>query len=165
MYWVTKLETHAHDPIAIVRMPTVVIKSAHLLRSSHDLTSGNAALAQKVTVQIIDGRSGKPMSKIRVYIAFDAPNPQQTLDLRTNRQGEVQFEAAPEAKTFQVHAVGVVLCGEQPIGAPWRNYPIDEIMKSGLLTQNNCGLGNYEPLRGRLSYFARRASWWEWLKI
>jgi len=124
---------------------------------------GNAGLGQPVTVQIVNGRNGKPMAKVRVYIGFDDLRGRQPLDLTTNRQGEIQFEA-DGAQTFQVHPVGTVACGEQPIGAPYRNYSVAEVFKSGLLTQNDCGHGHYEPLRGRLLYFVRPARWWELFK-
>ena len=73
---------------------------------------GNAGLGQPVTVQIVNGRNGKPMAKVRVYIGFDDLRGRQPLDLTTNRQGEIQFEA-DGAQTFQVHPVGTVACGEQ----------------------------------------------------
>jgi hypothetical protein len=121
------------------------------------------ALAQTVVVQIINGHSGKPMVKTRVYVGFDDLKGRQPLDLTTNRDGEVQFESGG-AHTFQVRVVGAVACGEQPVGSPWRSYSIAETLKIGLLTQNNCGHGNYEPLPGRLLYFVRRATWWELFK-
>jgi hypothetical protein len=123
----------------------------------------SAAFGQTVVVQLINGRSEKPMVKVRVYIGLDDLKGRQTLDLTTNHLGEVQFEANG-AKTFQVHPVGIVACGEQPTGAPYRDYSIAETLKTGLLTQNNCGRTNAEPLRGRLEYFARPATWWELFK-
>jgi hypothetical protein len=63
-----------------------------------------------------------------------------------------------------VHVIGAVTCGEQPVGAPWRNYSVAEILSTGLLTQNDCGHRHYEPLRGKLLYFVRRATLWELFK-
>jgi len=122
-----------------------------------------AACCQTVTVQIINGRNGKPISKVRVYIAFDDLKSRAPLDLNTNQQGIIQFETNG-AKTFQVHPVGEVTCGEQPIGTPHRNYSIEEILKNGILTQNNCGNPTVEAPRGRLVYFVRRATGWELFK-
>ena len=122
--------------------------------------SSGAAMGQTVVVQLINGRNGKPMSNIKVQIGFDDLKGRQPLILNSNRKGEVQFEV-DGSKTFQVHPVGLVACGEQPIGVPYRDYSIAETLKTGLLTQNNCSHANAEPLRGRLLYFARHATWWE----
>jgi hypothetical protein len=137
----------------LVRIPVVVLLLASCILSTN-------ISAQSVVVQLLNGRNGKPLAKVRVYVGFDDLKGRQPLDLTTNRQGEVQFETNG-AKTFQVHPVGLVACGEQPIGAPYANYSIAETLKTGLLTQNDCGHGNYESQRGKLFYFARRATWWE----
>jgi hypothetical protein len=125
---------------------------------------GSLAAAQQVTVQFLKGRSGKPIRKgERISVYFVTENRRRILDLHTDKQGTVQFDA-DGAETFEVTAVGYIACGEQPIGAPAHKYPVSEILKSGLLTQNNCGHLNSEPIRGRLQYFVRPASWWELFK-
>jgi hypothetical protein len=124
---------------------------------------GGMAWGQPVTVRIINGRNGKPLPKVRVYIGFDDLKGRQSLDLTTDAQGELQFEANG-AKTIQVHPVGEVTCGEQPVGAPYRNYSIEEILKDGLLTKNDCSHISAEPLRGKLLYFVRPATGWELFK-
>jgi hypothetical protein len=127
-------------------------------------TSTGAAWGQTtVVVQFINGRSGKPMAKVKVYIGFDDLKARKPLDLTTDRQGKVEFET-DGAKTFQVHPVGLVACGEQPKGAPYRDYSIAEILRAGLVTRNDCGRAKAEPLRGGLLYFARPASWRELFK-
>lgn len=98
----------------------------------------SSAWSQTVVVQIINGRNGKPVPKARVYVGFDDLRSRQTLDLTTDRQGLIQFETNG-AKTFQIHPVGEVACGEQPVGAPSRDYSIDQILREGVLTQNDCG--------------------------
>lgn len=128
------------------------------------LTSGGVARGQSaVVVQFINGRSGKPIPKVKVYIGFDDLKAQKPLDLTTDNQGEVKFNTGG-AKTFQVHPVALVACGEQPKGAPYRNYSIAGTLLTGLVTPNNCGHEKAEPMRGRLIYFARPARWWELFK-
>lgn len=78
------------------------------------ILSGHAS-CQTLVVQFMNGKSGKPIPKIRVYIGFDDLKTRQSLDLTTNRQGEVQFDANG-SKAFQVHPVGLVACGEQTKG-------------------------------------------------
>jgi hypothetical protein len=127
------------------------------------MSSGAARGQTTMVVQFINGRSGKPMAKLRVYVGFDDLKARKPLDLTTDLQGKVEFET-DGAKTFQVHPVGLVACGEQPKGAPYRDYSIAEILRAGLVTRNDCGRAKAEPLRGRLLYFARAASWWELFK-
>ncbi len=121
------------------------------------------ALGQSIVVRVVNGHNGKPLANVRVYVGFDDSKGRQPLGLTTNALGEVQFEANG-AKTIQVHPVGEVTCGEQPIGASYRDYSIEEILKEGLLTKNDCGHLNAEPLRGKLLYFVRPAKWWELFK-
>lgn len=128
------------------------------------LASGGVAWGQSpVVVQFINGRSGKPIAKAKVYIGFDGLKTEKSLALTTDSRGEVRFNTEG-AKTFQVHPVALVACGEQPKGAPYRNYSIAEILQTGLVTLNDCGHEKAEPTRGRLIYFARPAGWWELFK-
>ena len=127
-------------------------------------TFAPATVGQTVTVRLINGRNGKPLSRVKTAIGFDNDKNRQFIILYSDLNGELHFEA-DQSRTIYVHPIGVIDCGEQPVGAPDPNYSIAEILKNGLLTRNNCGKGNYEPLRGKLLYFGRRASWWEMFKI
>lgn len=124
---------------------------------------GKAVPGQTVVVRLINGRSGKPIAKGRVYIAFDDLHSGQPLNLTTNREGEIQFDASG-ATTLQVHPVGMVSCGEQRTGMPMRNYSILRILKTDLVTENHCGRSDAEPLRGRLLYYVRPATEWQLFK-
>jgi hypothetical protein len=126
------------------------------------VTFNGMALAQSVVVQILNGRNGKPISKIRVWVGFDEKRGKEPLDLKTDRQGEVQFETNG-AKTFQVSPVGVVPCREQQFTTPI-DYSIEEILKKGIVTRNDCGQSNPEPSRGRLKYIVRPATSWKLFK-
>lgn len=128
------------------------------------LTSGAVAWGQStVVIQFINGKNGKPIAHAKVYIGFDDLKGQKALTLTTDDRGEVNFKTG-RAKTFQVHPVALVACGEQPKGAPYRDYSIAKILGAGLVTRNSCDHKKAEPVRGRLIYFARHASWWELFK-
>jgi hypothetical protein len=149
-------------PIRIA--PTIIPGLGILMVLLPTILFGNTANAQWVTVQFLNGRNGKPIAKGgRVWVYFNNETGRHILDLHTDGQGEVQFDANG-AKTFQVSPVGYIPCGEQPVGSSPRDYAIDEILKTGLLTKNDCGPIKAEPIRRRLLYFARRASWWELFK-
>ena len=118
------------------------------------------ASAQPIMVRLLNGKNRKPQSKIRVYIVLGDARAGHTLDLKTDREGAIQFEAC-DAKTFQVRPVGEIACGEQPIGSPSRNYSVEETTKSGIVTTNDCGHFAPEPIRGQLTYLVRSASFSE----
>ncbi len=120
------------------------------------------ASTQSVAVQILNGWNGKPISKIRVWVSFDYQRGKEPLDLKTDRQGQVQFETHG-AKTFQVSPVGVVDCREQQFTTPI-DYSINEILNTGIVTRNDCGHFNPGPSHGRLIYIVRPATWWELFK-
>jgi hypothetical protein len=115
------------------------------------------AAAQNVVVKLLDGQNRKPRLRFRVYIALGDARAQPLLDLKTDRDGEVHFNAAGVA-TFQVRPVGVVACGEQPIGSPARDYSVADVLTHGIVTKNECGSFRPEPLRGQLIYFVRSAT-------
>jgi hypothetical protein len=120
----------------------------------------NVATAQPVIVQLVNGRNGKPVAKVKVYISIDESNGYPYSTFHTNRQGEVQFESNG-ARTFQVTFVGQVDCGERIARKANPNYSVAETLMTGLRTENNCGAYNPEPVPGRLIYIVRPATFWE----
>jgi hypothetical protein len=123
------------------------------------LLIGNFLPAQTVRVQLVNGRSGKPIAKVHLQIQLaDEKGPSPTLT--TNRKGEIQFESRG-VRTFRVYPVGQVDCGEQAVGAPKPTYSVAEALETGLRTQNNCGAYNPQPVPGRLIYIVRAATWLE----
>jgi hypothetical protein len=118
------------------------------------------ASAQTVVVKILNGKNHKPLAHFRVFIVLGDPRNQHTLDLNTDKEGTIQFDA-DNAKTFQVKPIGTVSCGEQPIGAPDRDYSTEQVLKNGIVTRNDCGKFNPEPVRGQLLYLVRPATWLE----
>jgi hypothetical protein len=117
----------------------------------------SAAYAQSISVRLLDGKTGKPKSKFRVYIVLGNPKLQHTLDLSSDQHGYVRFNSGTE-KTFQVRAVGVVTCGEQPLGVPLRDYSVDEVFRNGLVTVNDCGHLVPEAIRRQLTFLVRNAT-------
>jgi hypothetical protein len=144
--------------------PTLIPALVILMMLLPTIFIGSTANAQSVTVQFLNGRNGKPIANgVRIWVYFNNETGRHILELHSDRQGEVKFDPTG-AKTFQVSPVGYIPCGEQPVGSSPRDYAIDEVLKTGLLTQNNCGRINAEPLRGKLLYFVRPATWWELFK-
>jgi hypothetical protein len=141
----------------------LILRPKQILRLALVVGTFNGfALAQTVVVQILNGRNGKPIPKVRVWVGFDDQKSRPPLDFKTDRQGEVQFETNG-AKTFQVSPVGEIACREQQFTAPI-GYSIEDILKTGIVTRNDCGHSNPEPSRGRLIYVVRPATSWELFK-
>ncbi len=119
--------------------------------------------AQVVVVQLLNGKTGKPISNNRMIVLFPSETSRQSLDLTTNRDGEIRFESFGE-RMFRVTPMFQVACGEQVLGGPQAAYSVDEILKNGMVTKNTCGHLNVETIRGRLLYFVRPIHWWELFK-
>ena len=110
MIWTKLRPISIHCRLRLVgRMALLVV----LIVFSFAVSAGG----QQVVVRVLNGRSGKPMSKIRVYIGFGDLKGRQPLDLTTDKQGELHFNADEES-TIQVHPVGTVACG-RPIWQPF----------------------------------------------
>jgi len=121
---------------------------------------GSAVSAQTVVVKLQDGHNRKAKAHIPVHIILGDPRAQHSLDLKTDAEGKLHFNA-DGATTFQVRPVGVVACGEQPIGAPTRNYSVTDVLTHGVVTKNECGDFRPEPVRGQIIYLVRSATWSE----
>jgi len=114
-----------------------------------------AATAQSVIVQFLNGRSGNPVSKGKpVHVRFYTGEIKHLLTLHTSTQGEVEFDAQ-SATGFNVTLAGYVPC----FGASAVNdYSVAELRGNGLVTTDDCGKLNPQPVPGRLIYFVRSAT-------
>ena len=117
----------------------------------------SAVSAQTVVVKLLDGHNDKPKAHFRVHIILGDPRAQHSLDLKTDTEGELHFNA-DGAATFQVRPLGVVACGEQPIGAPARDYSVADVLTHGVVAKNECGDFRPEPVCGQIIYLARSAT-------
>ena len=127
------------------------------------LCVSSCAGAEWIVIQIVNGKTNKPTSKAKIYVSFAPGSGRQSIQLLTNDNGEASFDSG-DLGLFQVHPIALVACGEQPVGSQPRNYSVDEIMKTGIRTENDCGHSGREPIRGHLLYFVRQAGWWELFK-
>jgi len=123
----------------------------------------NVTSAQSITLQLLNGKNGKPITKAKVYISFSDDQTRKAIELTTDHRGEVQFDAGG-SKTFQVHQIGYATCDEQPVGSQPRTYPVDRILKMGQVSANDCSRARLQPEPGRLVFFVRHGTWGEWLK-
>jgi hypothetical protein len=121
------------------------------------------ASGQQIVVQLMNGKSRKAFSGYRVYIVLGDPYAQHTLDLKTDHDGKVHFDTQGIA-TFQVRPVGTISCADPAKGTSNPDLDVAEVLRHGLVTRNDCGKFNPEPLRGQVTYLAGNASGWQLFK-
>src|SRR5579859_5081776 len=121
------------------------------------LTVEYALVAQQIVLQVVDGRKDKPISNAKLYVSFPTEANRKVLQLSTNSNGTVAFDADGVSE-FQIHPVALVTCGEQRRGEQPKNYSVNEVMNIGVTTTNDCGRSGREPLRGKLVIFVRPAN-------
>ena len=121
-----------------------------------------------ITVPLVNGKNGKPFAKEKIGIVLQNPDspsgkPERYLPIWTNQKGEAAFDPG-NAKTFYASPIGFVWCDKTVIARLRTNYSVAEILQTGVLTPDDCGHLNSEPLRGKLLLFVRKATLWELLK-
>jgi hypothetical protein len=85
------------------------------------------------------------MGKFRVYVILMIRRIHQG---STGREGEIRFDPG-SVKTPQVRPVGAIDCSPPTVVAYGR-YSIEEIRRTALVAQNDCGRAIMKPLPGRL---------------
>jgi hypothetical protein len=118
---------------------------------------------QQIVVQVINGKTNKPISKARIFVSFPSETRRQSVQLNTDRNGEASFPS-DGIDHFEIHPIALVTCGEQPAGTSQPSFSTAEVLSSGILTKNNCGQSGREPIRGKIVYFVRTAGWLELFK-
>jgi hypothetical protein len=119
-----------------------------------------AAKGQTVVVQLLNGKTRKPLTGYRVYILLGDPRSQHTLDLKTDHDGKAQFDSTG-VSTFQVRPVGTAACVDPKTATSTPDFHVPEVLEHGVVTRNDCSNFNPEPLRGQLTYLARPGTWLE----
>ncbi len=114
------------------------------------------ASGQPITVQLLNGKTRKPLKGYKVYILLGDPRTQHRLDLKTDHDGIVHFDTSGE-DTFQVRPVGTIACSK-PASSLDINFSVAEVIAHGVVTPNDCGSFDPEPLRGKVTFLTRSAS-------
>ena len=128
------------------------------------LIIGSAA-AKQVKIRVVDGRNDKPLKGVTVDIWFGrkaVPPPSQV----TSSDDGTALVIIPDP-------IDTVLIGAQLVGdcrrLPGSNknyiennaYGVDDILRTGIVTQNNCGRRKDELIKGVLVYYVTPLHWWE----
>jgi hypothetical protein len=126
------------------------------VESSAQQTSVPEAVANKIIVQLLDGKNGKPIKRESPNIwlgnAKDPTNPQ------TDSKGEILLEIG------QVKPKEIKLSGNYYVDCRLRGnrraamnvkYSLNEVVSKGIVTENDCGKSRVDPIPGRLVLYLR----------
>lgn len=122
---------------------------------------------QEITVEVLDGRNGKPMADQHVLVFIGVTSAAvrshaQHTGVTTGKDGNAALAIFP-AKTMwlQVFMDGRIPCFADPNGA---SFSVDKIMSQGLVTPNTCSSLVRAPSPGHFIIFARPAHFTEKIK-
>lgn len=122
------------------------------------------ARGQTISVQFLNGKTGKSIKKGTHVSAFLDGTSGRRLDLYTDRDGVVSFDDAGVLR-YEVTAIGFIPCDVQPLGSHAPVYEVDETKNVGIVSDNGCSHShNDKKIPGRLIIFVKPASWWQLLK-
>ena len=127
---------------------------------------GVAAMAQdtRIVVQVVDGRSGRPLADQHLLIfAGESPDAvrlqKNHFELVTDKDGLANLPiASSDVQWIQVWPDWRILCQKTPNGEA---FSVAEILSTGLSTPNTCGSARQELRPGHFVVFARPAHFWE----
>jgi hypothetical protein len=127
----------------------------------------------KVTVQVLDGKSGHPISSETVELEclageHECPGFQQYNVWKSppDHEGQINLSLSPSANTLIVDPESdeYDTCADASYRDRW--YSIRDIQSTGILGKNDCGhpskkaLQYWQPQPGRLVVFIHRKPWW-----
>jgi hypothetical protein len=121
--------------------------------------------AETVTIKVVDGRSGRPMSKAPVNVWTDNESKWAT-PIRADENGTALVHPIDARVDLRIQ-VRYVLCQSPKADYSWlriMTYPIHRVLEQGIVTANYCGKATAAPRPGEVTIFVRPLTWWERLK-
>jgi hypothetical protein len=132
-----------------------------------------AAQTQELRIRVLDGRSGRPISKEQVNVwignipatsGFGGKDGTAFL-LSTDKSGEAALPIAVNHKEWiEIETDYYFDCRPFRRNATRPTYPVKEVLQSGIVTDNTCGKFRAEPRHGELTFIVRHLHWWESFK-
>ena len=144
---------------------------------------GTTLCAQAVTIQLLDGRSGRPVAATCVFVRAEN-DPRSWIPLLTDKDGIALLRLTDDNDNFEkecgshsaIKAVvkygdslllGVdhyVICQPHTPNYSWgtiQNISTKQLVRQGFVTPNTCGKPAVSPKPGQLVIFIRPFSFWE----
>jgi hypothetical protein len=113
--------------------------------------------AETIRIRVLNGHNGKPVAheKVSLYIRGE----KAALDYITDIDGTFTIDLDP-SKTVLPSTEWWITCRTVNPTAP-HLFSVDSIHNDGATDENNCGKAKSEVIRGTLTIFARKASFFE----
>ena len=127
--------------------------------------TAGTAIAQQITVQLLDGRNGHPLKNQVLDLWFGNHPSAAPLQARTGQNGTAVVNVPEDARTFVAAGEWSADCrgGNQP-GESYIDatvYAITAVMSTGIVAENRCGETSQHPVPGTFTFFVRPMHWWE----
>ena len=146
--------------------------------------------AQMVTIKLVNGRNGHPMSNSHVNV-WVGPKSKRTMVIPTNIDGIARIRLTDNDEEVDLHIrksseggdvvidpivkyddnirvnVPFVICYPRVRDYSWlaiTNISTTQLLQQGIVWPNSCGKATEESIPGELIIFVRPLSWWETLK-
>lgn len=122
--------------------------------------------ANDVVIQVIDGRTGKPLMHQHILVfggktEEEATEHQSHYELTTDDQGLADLSIVKKFQWVQVWVDWHILCQNKELK---KNFSIAEISTTGLNSINTCSSRSVTKIPGRLTIYVRPEHFWEKMK-
>ena len=152
----------------VIRGSLSAIQRVNLLVAVFSLsTSAAVGQSMDITVQVLDGRNGKPVADQHVLVftrlsAAAVKTHAQHTGVTTDKDGMGTLTIYPgETQWLQVFTDGRVPCFPNPNQA---SFSVSDIMSKGLVTPNDCSAQVQQASPGHFVIYARPAHFMEKMK-
>jgi hypothetical protein len=121
--------------------------------------------AETVTIKVVNGRNGRPMSKAPVNV-WTSNESKDANAIQTDGNGIAQIHPVDARVDLRIQ-VGYVLCQAPKGNHSWlfvMTFPTHRVLEQGMVTANYCGKATAAPQAGEITILVRPLTWWEMLK-
>jgi hypothetical protein len=152
--------------------------------------SGAILCAQTVTIKLVNGRNGRPMSNSYVNVWVGTTR-KKAMVIPTDKDGIARLRLTDNDDEVDLHIrgkysgdnvvidpivkyddnfqvnVGFVICHPHAPDYSWlsiTNISTKQLLQQGIVWPNTCGKATASPQPGELVIFVRPLSWWEKMK-
>jgi len=152
--------------------------------------SGTVLFAQIVTIRLVNGRNGHPMSNSHVNV-WVGPERKRTMVIPTDKDGLARLRLTDNDDEVDLHMrkkyvgdnvvthpivkydenfqvnVPFVVCYPHVQDYSWlaiTNISTKQLLQQGIVWPNACGKATASPKPGELTIFVRPLTWWEGMK-
>lgn len=127
----------------------------------------HAQTANVIHIRLLDGKTGLPVRADNFMVRIDHHDTAHNEWVKINDDGTVTATLPADAKELSVKATynmdmeTYINCDAAKENDKERNiwYPIDVIMKSGMVAPNECSKTNYTAKPGEFIFFVKKRSW------